>query len=29
VLTVWAHADASLSPTLARMRRLAARQPQS
>jgi tRNA A-37 threonylcarbamoyl transferase component Bud32 len=27
VLTVWAHADANLAPTLARMRRLAARQP--
>ncbi|MEO8561521.1 MAG: serine/threonine-protein kinase [bacterium] len=29
VLTVWAHADANLAPTLARMRRLAARQPLS
>jgi len=29
VLTVWAHADANLEPTLARMRRLAARQPLS
>jgi hypothetical protein len=29
VLTVWGHADASLEPTLARMRRLAARQPLS
>jgi hypothetical protein len=27
VLTVWGHAEASLAPTLARMRRLAARQP--
>jgi len=27
VLTVWGHADPSLEPTLARMRRLAARQP--
>jgi hypothetical protein len=26
VLTLWAHADATLEPTLARMRRLAARQ---
>jgi hypothetical protein len=29
VLTVWAHADPSLEPTLSRMRRLAARQPLS
>jgi hypothetical protein len=29
VLTVWGHADASLAPTLSRMRRLAARQPLS
>ena len=29
VLTVWGHADRSLEPTLARMRRLAARQPLS
>jgi hypothetical protein len=29
VLTLWGHADASLDPTLARMRRLAARQPLS
>ncbi len=29
VLTLWGHADASLEPTLARMRRLAARQPLS
>jgi hypothetical protein len=29
VLTVWAHADPSLEPTLKRMRRLAARQPLS
>jgi serine/threonine-protein kinase len=29
VLTLWSHADATLEPTLARMRRLAARQPLS
>jgi hypothetical protein len=29
VLTVWGRADASLAPTLSRMRRLAARQPLS
>jgi tRNA A-37 threonylcarbamoyl transferase component Bud32 len=29
VLTLWGHAEASLDPTLARMRRLAARQPLS
>ena len=29
VLTLWSHADANLDPTLARMRRLAARQPLS
>jgi hypothetical protein len=29
VLTVWSHADANLAPTMARMRRLAVRQPLS
>jgi hypothetical protein len=29
VLTVWSHADGNLAPTMARMRRLAVRQPLS